>query len=270
MATINGYTAERMQEIEDSSIVDADIVGDDLVLTKFDGSTLNVGNVRGAPGISDMALYDPVGVPKPLAIETVPSGYGVCDAQTEYDGTTYPILAAEYDTGPSCINGVSSAGKFRLPDLRGKFLVGLHSGVAAFDTLHETGGSKDAVVVTHIHTADQPAHNHTADQASHDHGGVTAEGGVHTHSVDGGDFGDRIVVTYGTAGASFLDNTSGYNITYSHLDDSPTHHHDISAADPGITVDNADPAITVDSAGVSGTNANLPPYRVVKYIMRLA
>src|SRR3954467_6625697 len=50
MATITGMTAERMLEIEAASVVDGDIVGDDLFLTRKDGTPLNAGNVRGPRG----------------------------------------------------------------------------------------------------------------------------------------------------------------------------------------------------------------------------
>src|SRR6476646_4386940 len=50
MATVTGLTAERMQAIEAASVVDGDIVGNDLILTKHDGSTINAGNVRGPTG----------------------------------------------------------------------------------------------------------------------------------------------------------------------------------------------------------------------------
>ena len=52
MATITGLTAARMLEIEAASIVDGDIVGDDLFLTKHDGSVVNAGNVRGPQGVA--------------------------------------------------------------------------------------------------------------------------------------------------------------------------------------------------------------------------
>jgi hypothetical protein len=51
MATITGLTAARMQEIIDSTIVDADVIGDNLILTKDDGSTINAGSVRGPQGL---------------------------------------------------------------------------------------------------------------------------------------------------------------------------------------------------------------------------
>ena len=57
MATITGLTAERMEEIEAASIVDGSIVGDNLILEKHDGSTINAGNVRGPQFVSGKA-YD--------------------------------------------------------------------------------------------------------------------------------------------------------------------------------------------------------------------
>lgn len=51
MPTITGYTAERMKEIEDSAIVDGDVIGDNLILKRFDAGEINAGNVRGIQGI---------------------------------------------------------------------------------------------------------------------------------------------------------------------------------------------------------------------------
>lgn len=50
MGVITGLTAERMLAIEAASVVDGDVVGDDLFLTKRDGTLINAGNVRGGPG----------------------------------------------------------------------------------------------------------------------------------------------------------------------------------------------------------------------------
>ena len=50
MATITGFTASRMQEIENSAIVTGSISGDNLILTRFDGGSVNAGNVRGQKG----------------------------------------------------------------------------------------------------------------------------------------------------------------------------------------------------------------------------
>jgi hypothetical protein len=50
MATVTGYTAEHMDEIKDATIVGATVTGNNLILTKFDTTTVNAGNVRGATG----------------------------------------------------------------------------------------------------------------------------------------------------------------------------------------------------------------------------
>lgn len=53
MATINGFTAAHMQAIKNGTISSAALGGAsgyDLVFTKYDSTTLNVGNVRGATG----------------------------------------------------------------------------------------------------------------------------------------------------------------------------------------------------------------------------
>ncbi len=265
MATIEGLTKARLLQLEADTVIGGHISGDDLILEQHDGSTINAGSVRGFPGIDDMTLYDPVGVPKPFMLTALPSGYGLCDAQTEYDADTYPVLAAEFGTGISCINGVSTAGKFRLPDLRGKTLFGLNPSVAPFNALHNTGGSKDAAVINHVHP--------------HDHAGTTdANGDPHVHEFDhthgaeaGVGTGDQIAmidVTANVAAGVDYQAITGYTggttgpspdaITGAASDSSHTH---------SFTTDSDS---TNPTGGVSATNQNLPPYRVVKWIMRLA
>lgn len=50
MATVTSYTKDRLDELMDENIVDGAIVGDDLILEKRDGSTVNAGDVRGPAG----------------------------------------------------------------------------------------------------------------------------------------------------------------------------------------------------------------------------
>lgn len=50
MSTVTGLTAARMLAIEAASVIDGDIVGDNLILTKHDGSQINAGDVRGPEG----------------------------------------------------------------------------------------------------------------------------------------------------------------------------------------------------------------------------
>lgn len=53
MATVTSLTAARMLAIEASSVVSGEVVGDELILTKHDGSTIDAGNVRGPQGYSN-------------------------------------------------------------------------------------------------------------------------------------------------------------------------------------------------------------------------
>jgi len=48
---VTGFTAARMLEMEDATIIDGNVVGNDLILETKDGTTINAGNVRGIQGI---------------------------------------------------------------------------------------------------------------------------------------------------------------------------------------------------------------------------
>lgn len=50
-ATVRVFTAARMQAIEDDTIISGTVSGDNLILTRKGGGTVNAGNVRGAQGI---------------------------------------------------------------------------------------------------------------------------------------------------------------------------------------------------------------------------
>jgi hypothetical protein len=74
----------------------------------------------------------------------------------------YPVgsiyINAAVSTNPATLLGFGTWTAFGA----GKVIVGLDSADALFDTLEETGGSKDAVVVSHTHTATvtDPGHLH--------------------------------------------------------------------------------------------------------------
>jgi len=88
-------------------------------------------------------------------------------------------------------------------------------------TIGSTGGSADAVVVSHTHTITDPGHVH---------------GGIYTRVGSQSQYGSNIY--------SLMDgNTSNTNSAFT-----------------GITGTN--------SAGVSGTNANLPPYLGINFIIK--
>ena len=50
MATVTGYTAEKMEEILSQLIKSVSIVGDNLVALRYDDTQVNLGNAKGAKG----------------------------------------------------------------------------------------------------------------------------------------------------------------------------------------------------------------------------
>ena len=103
------------------------------------------------------------------------------------------------------------------PDLRNRFVVGAGDTYA----VDATGGSADAVVVSHTHTVTDPGHAHTGPM-----GGGSGAAKPDYDPADG-------------------------NATYA-----------------SYTTNSATTGISIASAGESGTNANLPPYYALAYIMK--
>jgi len=143
----------------------------------------------------------------------------------------YPIgsiyMNAGVSTNPATLLGFGTWEAFGA----GKVLVGLDSSDALFDTLEETGGSKDAITVSHTHTAT-----------------VTDPG--HTHAVTN----DYLSVVSSGSGEFAVRNSSQGLGDIGLITDSKT---------TGISVSNS---IT----GSSGTNANVQPFIVVKMWKRTA
>ena len=50
MTTVTSLTADRMLQIEAASVVDGDVIGGNLILTKHDGSQIDAGSVVGPTG----------------------------------------------------------------------------------------------------------------------------------------------------------------------------------------------------------------------------
>lgn len=133
MATVTGLTAERMLEIEGASVISGEIIDDHLILTKFDGTTIDAGELPPGP----TGPQGPSGVSSiPGEIKAWPSGslpdqglYGkwVWADGAVYSAATYPIAASHIHANWKTAHGQSDpgAGNFRVPDLRGLTLVGL-------------------------------------------------------------------------------------------------------------------------------------------------
>lgn len=143
--------------------------------------------------------------------------------------TLYPVGSvytnATSSTNPATLLGFGTWTAFGA----GKVMIGLDSGDATFSTVGNTGGSKDAIVVSHTHTATStvtdPTHRHNI-------------GSNDSTADDGGNSG----------GQEFARNSGSGNGAAVYTNYTST----------GITV-----ATTNSTTGSSATNANLPPYVVV-------
>jgi microcystin-dependent protein len=153
------------------------------------------------------------------------------------DGTTYSAsvtqvvsLASSIPSGGIILwSGAANAipygwvlcdGNNSTPNLVDRFVLGAGTTTPAKGT---TGGSKDAIVVSHSHTVTDPGHAHT------------------------------IPLYNGVSSGSFVKNTS-----MSTQQGTQT---------PGTN--SATTGISIAATGAAGTNANLPPYYALCYIMKL-
>lgn len=169
-----------------------------------------------------------------VTLGTYDNLYGIIGVAGTSTGTTIPlgVISLWYGSIGSVPTGwYLCDGTNGTPDLRNKFVVGAGStySVAA------TGGSTDAIVVSHTHTATSTSTS-TVTDPTHTHNYTSASGsGGQGFSAAG-------------VGNSINNNTT-------------------TAASTGITVATST-STTNASAGVSGTNANLPPYYALAYIMK--
>lgn len=118
----------------------------------------------------------------------------------------------------------------------GRVMVGLNGSDSLFDALEETGGSKDAIAVSHTHT------------------GTTDTSGTHAHNTNFGYSNDHDY--FGNGVSAFTVNGQGVTTNpYAYSSETAgSHTH----------------TFTTGSAGSSGTNANLQPYITVAMWKRTA
>lgn len=159
------------------------------------------------------------------------------DSTTKIATTAFvqAALAAAYPVGSIYINAASATNPATLLGFgtwtafgAGRVMVGLDAGNAAFDTVEETGGAADAVVVSHTHTATvtDPGHKHQA----------------------------YVIPSFSGGGYSANFNVDG---PFTWPNGAPTSlSSNMQNATTGISVANS-------TTGVSGTNANLQPYITV-------
>lgn len=148
---------------------------------------------------------------------SAPTGYLLC-AGSAVSRTTYAALFAVISTTFGVGDGTTT---FNLPNYTNRMPYGT--------TIGATGGSADAIVVSHTHTATvtDPSHWHYQPNSGGAGGTITAPGGQAN-----------------TGNSAY----TGYSGT--------------ATAVTGISVANS-------TTGASGTNANLPPYLGINFIIKV-
>jgi hypothetical protein len=145
----------------------------------------------------------------------------------------YPVGSiytnATDNTNPATLLGFGSWSAFAA----GRVMVGFNASNPLFDTAEETGGSADAIVVSHTHT------------------GTTNSDGAHQHTSSSG--GGFIVGGVVGSAANVEVGGAGYRIN-GETNSAGTHNH----------------TFTTGSTGSSGTNANYQPYITVYMWKRTA
>lgn len=218
----------------------------------------------------DKALA-PIGVVMPFVGSTAPTGWLVCDGQ-EYDSSVYPRLASLCGTN----FGTATAGKFRVPNLKGRLVVGRDSADTDFATIGLTGGQK-TVTLTSVN---MPSHTHTAtttvtvdSSGAHTHtvsvSGTTASGGSHSHTYEQPLTADTFDRTGSGNGSAVLTGSQTTSTAASH-----THGFTGTgtAASAGAHTHTASAATTVNASGQTTPVAlqTLNPYMSLTYIIRAA
>jgi microcystin-dependent protein len=206
MATVTGLTAERMLEIEGASVVSGEIIADHLILTKFDGTTIDAGALppgptgpQGPSGVSSIP-----GEIKAWPSSTLPNqslyGKWVWADGGVYSSATYPIAASHIHTNWRTAHGLSDpgAGNFRVPDLRGLVLAGLDQMPGGLRANRMTRSVAITIAAktgeeTHVITVNEmPAHTHS----------YTHPGGTYGTGQSGGVSGPNNTQNTGSAGGN--------------------------------------------------------------------
>lgn len=161
---------------------------------------------------------------------TAPTGWLICDgsvvSQVTY-ANLYAVVLGTYNTGGEGI------GNFRLPNIKGRVIVGRDASDSDFNVLGETGGAK-----THTLTeSEMPSHDHTG----------SISGGSHEHPMSTG-----ASLTLG-AGNSLFANSGNPPVTSAgSTGTSPSHSH----------------TLNINNAGSGNAHNNLQPYIALNWIIK--
>ena len=186
---------------------------------------------------TDMSLYGlHTGMIVPYTASTPPAGWLKCDgsaiSRTTYS-TLFSIIGTVYGSGDGSTT-------FNIPNLLDRVPIGYSSTY----TLGATGGSKDAVMISHNHTITQNV------------GGTFGYGGWGT--LYGNGYGSAPGDVSGNIG--LLENYNSGVGSWSNGGD--------KQRGRNVYAKYNIPDIVIQTEGESGTNKNLQPYQAVNYIIK--
>lgn len=227
----------------------ADGTGTSVGLNVGAGKTLNVGGTLNVSGTLTVSGQSPAPLASPAftGTPTAPTPT-VTDDSTKIATTAFVrdiiptgvIVLWSGAVGSIPAGWLLCDGTNGTPNLRDRFVIGAGSSYA----VASTGGSKDAVVVSHSHTFSA----------------TTGSAGSHRHGLNGGAGGSLAILgpsqSAKVAGIThqnsetWVYDRSGYKI----MEETGTHTHTVSG--------------TTTNTGDSATDANLPPYYALAYIMK--
>ena len=205
--------------------------------TEFDTEFNNIATaVATKANSADPTFTGVPSAPSPALSATLTQIATVATVQSLYPvGSLY--LNASNATNPATLLGFGTWTSFGA----GRMPVGFNAADPLFDTAEETGGSKDATLVSHSHS-----------------------GSTDTASLNGSLFATAFISTSGQFASSGIVSGSGLNSGYSGGGGSAN-----SGGTYNINASHSH-GLTTDTQGSSATNANLPPYITVYMWKRTA
>lgn len=173
---------------------------------------------------------------------SAPTGYLMCNGQT-VSRSTYSGLFAIIGTTFGSGDGSTT---FTLPNYTDRMPVGAGSAYA----LAATGGSANATLVSHSHT----------------YSGTTSAGGSHSHSISDPGHSHGYYRTYANAGSKFTDHSGQDEWEGWVWEGTGSAYTGVSVNGVGDHTHGFSGSTSTD--GSSATNANLPPYLGVYFIIK--
>ena len=179
-----------------------------------------------------------------------------------YGGSSAPSGWQICNGGSSSTSALQAIVGSNVPDLRNRFIVGAGSG--GNYSPNDTGGSADAVLVSHTHNLQNHVHgvSLTSSTNTHNHG-ISDPGHFHTTNdyVARSNYAEPRNFGVGTDGN--LNSTGNTNSKTTGITiNNDSHSHTVSG-NTGTPSSN-----TTDTLGESATNKNLPPYYALIYIIK--